>query len=248
MSTRKPLSPRELESLGPFADRWIATGLSTDPIDRPSVEQAMAWLYHCAGFKAPTKFIWCQSPLAMDLAYRLGGAEVIHKRSLSGVWNDAHSIVKNAVRNSAWRIVNDAFYGKVSANVCCVRDLVCTNLNHSDCTSIPDSVWNGLSDSLWEADLGHDYDSSRLRPKFCSDWWAGSHDSYWIGFLNFFREGCGLWRATAKLEGLVAVAQTCGWFIPCDNTVYVSPRPSEIDLGRKIVTYGDGFECRPVTA
>lgn len=63
---------------------------------------------------------------------------------------------------------------------------------------------------------------------------------------SFLREECGLVAETSKLMGLLATVRECGWWIPCRDTVFVSSRPSKIDLAQyhKSVYYADGLECR----
>lgn len=114
---------------------------------------------------------------------------------------------------------------------------------YSDLASIKDSVWSGVSDSLWEAGLGDHWDLSQFALQNNRGWLSGSHDAAWLGGFSFFRDQCGLVVETSKLTGLIATALECGWWTPCDDICFVSSKPTRIDLARKIVTYDDGLEC-----
>lgn len=52
----------------------------------------------------------------------------------------------------------------------------------------------------------------------------GQHDAHWLGFIEYFREVCGLIGETEKAQGLTELAKSAGWFLPHENICWVSER------------------------
>ena len=52
----------------------------------------------------------------------------------------------------------------------------------------------------------------------------GQHEAYWLSFYNYFAEVCGLTKETAKIAGLIQLAQSAGWLLPYKNFCFVSER------------------------
>lgn len=51
-------------ALAARAERWMATGLSTDPADRAGAEAGVRVAYALAGLPAPQRMLWLDSPAA----------------------------------------------------------------------------------------------------------------------------------------------------------------------------------------
>lgn len=223
------LTPSQVAALGPHLAKWIGLDQSTDPIDRPRARAAVELAYACAGLKAPAQFVWCQSPLAMDLAYRLAGGKPVGNEL--NVYSEVQDAVYHATTYTVWDAVRDSVF---LHSVCTTATII----NHNP-TSVQDSIWSGVSDSLWEADLGDRWDRDQLLSQDPDVWCYGQHDAYWLSHYSFFREECGLVSETAKLVGVLATAHECGWWIPCESMVFVSSRPSYSNVAATV--YGDGF-------
>lgn len=90
------LTEAQKAALAPHSAKWTAIGLSTDPIDRSKAMDAVNLAYGQAGLKAPAQFVWCRSPMAMDLAFRLVGG----------------SSIRPSVYNKPWAAISDAVDSK----------------------------------------------------------------------------------------------------------------------------------------
>ena len=164
------LTPEQEADLDVTRDTWIAIGLSCDPIDKKSAEEAVALMYKCAGLEPPKDYYHCDGPTAGAI----------------------------------------------------------------------------LS---WELETGKDAkktkpDISGQKNKAC----YGSQDASWVAYYDFFNRHFGL---APEIEGLVAVAKTCGWVWPYDKLAVISARPLEIHMDRNntlhhesgpAVSYLDGTE------
>lgn len=246
----KELSPGQLAELGPHADRWLQIGLSTDPLNRTLAQGAIESAYDCAGLKPPAKFIWCSNPVTMDLAYRVvGGVAVRNSIDTELVHSVRYGLeCKDVVSNKIHNQISDAT-GSVVTTVREVWDTVWSlvwDITNGLEEFFLESTWAGVSDSLWEAGLGACWDNNNLigGPSRADSWCFGSHSDQWLIYNSFLRDHCGLVAETAKLEGLIATAQHCGWWLPCEDKVFVSSKPSRIDLDQEVVTYADGLECQ----
>lgn len=233
------LSPGQEAALQAHADKWVQIGLNTDPIDRPKAMAAVELAYECAGLKVPAQFVWCQSPLAVDLAYRMVGDTQVG-RKLDFNSRELLAVVSHAVLKKADRI-RDVVYERIRD----VWDGIRYAIDEREGTpEIRDSVWAGIGDSLWESGLGSELDIGLLRWQDSSAWRYGQLAASAVSLHSFFREECGLVAETSKLPGLLATAQECGWLIPCESMVFISSKPIKIDLDAKLVVYGDGLECK----
>lgn len=235
-----------MTSMKSFADRWTAIGLSTAPIDRAKAGAAVDLAYNLAGLHAPSQFVWCQSPLAMDLAHRMVGGSPLQYELRTSPRGKAHSAVKDAVGSRAINaacdsirdVVGDPVWNGVHQWV--HRHVVNTrSTSVKAATFISDSIWSGVSDSLWEAGLGHEWERGQLSEQD-QDWCFGSHDASWLGIYSYFREELRLRSETDGLEGLMDVAQECCWWFPCEDVVFISSKPHKIDTGS--VSFSDGME------
>src|ERR1700692_792531 len=59
------LTPQQTAALGDYRARWSAIGRSTAPADRSAAEEGVRLADHAAGLKPPTRFVWCESPVAL---------------------------------------------------------------------------------------------------------------------------------------------------------------------------------------
>jgi hypothetical protein len=76
------LTPTQVARLTEWRDKWLATGLSTAPADRPAAEAAVREAYGAAGLAPPKIVIWLRSPMegaigaAMLAGIKIGGDQV----------------------------------------------------------------------------------------------------------------------------------------------------------------------------
>ena len=71
-----------------------------------------------------------------------------------------------------------------------------------------------------------------------------------MSFYQYFREVCGLGIETDKLQGIVAVAKSAGWWLPHKNVCWISERHNILrrdergrlhDMSGPAVAYPDGW-------
>jgi hypothetical protein len=63
----------------------------------------------------------------------------------------------------------------------------------------------------------------------------GQHDAGWLSFYAFMGEVLGLSEVVRPLQGLMALARSCGWGVPLSDVCHLSERPSALrrdDAGR----------------
>lgn len=77
----------------------------------------------------------------------------------------------------------------------------------------------------------------------------GAHDASWLGFYQFFRDEVGI-QACHKLDGLIELANHCGWLNVYEDTVVFQHRPEVIkfDAEKRLhcedgpaIRYRDGY-------
>lgn len=91
------LSKAQEAALEPHAYRWNKICLSTAPLDRTKAKAAVELAYDCSGLKAPAQFVWCCSPLAMDLAYRLIGDDAVYNAVDSAAFDEVYAAISGSV-------------------------------------------------------------------------------------------------------------------------------------------------------
>ena len=101
------LTPAQRAAIPAHVARWTAIGLSTEPADRATAEDALRRCYGFAGFAAPT-ILWVHSPT--EMAALLVGRDTgpaVGEAVESAVW----SAVRSAVRSAVWSAVESAYDG-----------------------------------------------------------------------------------------------------------------------------------------
>lgn len=95
----------------------------------------------------------------------------------------------------------------------------------------------------------------RLNPKMSKDdvfysFSYGSHDANWLSFYQYFKDVCGI-NECGALDGLIELAECCGWLSMFENAVVFQDRPEVIkfdDQGRlhcedgPSIAYRDGLK------
>src|SRR3990167_3257583 len=187
-----------------FVDKWTQIGLSTEPANRPMADEAIRKMYAIAGLESP-KIVWCSSPLANGLTQQI----IVTAKGAS---------VGASVRASVWASVRDSVGASVRASVgASVWASVWDSVGDSVRASVEASVGASVGDSVWAsvwASVGDSVGASVY----------GQHEAYWLSFYNFFAEVCGLTKETAKIAGLIQLAQSAGWLLPYKNFCFVSER------------------------
>ena len=96
---------------------------------------------------------------------------------------------------------------------------------------------------------GTSKDSKTLLSSLADDQAYGSHDSFWLGFYNYFLEVVNL-ECCEDLVPLMNLAENCGWWAPYDTVCFLQEKADKIlfndneDLhcdGGAAIEYKDGF-------
>jgi len=78
----------------------------------------------------------------------------------------------------------------------------------------------------------------------------GQHDASWLGLYDFFSIVCSLQNETEKLNGIMIIAKSAGWWLPYKNICWISERHQVVnrnEAGRlhkdlaPAILYPDGF-------
>lgn len=78
-------------------------------------------------------------------------------------------------------------------------------------------------------------------PGMPETWCYGSNDASWVAHYDTFRK---LGVEVENIDGIVAAAKTCGWFIPCDVACIISDRPEVIHMVDERLHCEDGPAIR----
>src|SRR3990167_2063431 len=157
----------------------------------------------------------------------------------ASVWDSVRASVGDSVRASVEASVRASVRASVEASVRAsvgapVRAAVGDSVGDSVRNSVGASVWDSVRDSVWASVGGG----------FC----YGSHDASWLAFYEFFLNELDL-KCCEKLAPMMHTAMHCGWWLPYENMVIASEKPSGIHLlgarihrdGGPAVLYRDGF-------
>jgi hypothetical protein len=150
--------------------------------------------------------------------------------------------VKDSVRDSVGDSVKDSVWTSVWASVgdsvgASVRDSVRASVWDSVRDSVGASVGASVKDSVWASVRASVRDSVRASV-------YGQHDASWLSFYNYFNKECGLYEETKLLDGLIELAESAGWWLPCKDICFVSERHSMLNRdneGRLHNTNGPAF-------
>jgi hypothetical protein len=77
MKKKYELTEEYRAQLKPWADKWIANAMSTKPIDRPRMIEAVNGLYTAAGLPSPKHIVFVPSPFVLKAASGLA----------AGIWH-----------------------------------------------------------------------------------------------------------------------------------------------------------------
>lgn len=126
---RAPFTGAQLDAC---RDYWIKVGLSTDPINKPKVEQGLALAYAQANLKPPGKIIYCDSPhqghrMARKLAIQ--GAVPVENKVWVHIKESVHEQVHELVSDDVWHQIWDYVWNSLWSQVWIqVGEKICASL------------------------------------------------------------------------------------------------------------------------
>ncbi|HEX2316930.1 MAG TPA: hypothetical protein VHJ17_24500 [Thermomonospora sp.] len=218
---------------------WLGHALSTLPADRPAAEAAISDLYRLIG-KPPPRFVWVESPAAALAAARPRGAPRLNHRTLPALaadWPVASQLAtlistfrsrldrRIQRRLSAARLVGEDPRTLVHSQPPQEALRLGVRLEHV----VDATVWESLEVSVHDA-VAAPLRTERQRPSDDQTplTWYGQHDAHWIARYEAWLR-LGLVRASPQerhqLGVWSALARSCGWWSPSDDTCVVSERP-----------------------
>lgn len=227
---QKPYQKRFTEAqLNACREHWLKIALSTDPVDKPKVEQGLTQAYKEAGFAPPSKIIYRDSPLqGMTAAVELvsQGGNPVADQVWHHVWNQTWWPIREQVGDRIIEQVKGDLYEQIRPK-------------------IDDQVWWWLRGEIGQQLIPRPRDQDRI--------WAwetiffAQHDAPALARVMIFSK-C---PEVKKLAGLVQIAENAGWCFLFEHLAIVTPKPSKI-LWRKDecvhIAYPDGWSISRLSA
>lgn len=217
-----------------YCQKWKEIGLSTAPSDRKKAEEGVRLVYAAAGLPAPKRYFWFNSPYegARTIARRWRLAEAdkatgYHKYVVPKgacplkdinhfIWNNLLGVFVQWVGEELLAITGAPFknvWAEYWAVECAERDRILDEEERGF-----DSRLIELHKPQVEQAIGEEHSYALYWGM--RDCWLGIFDY----FLNVFKLPLG------RMEGLVMLAQSCGWCRPFKDGVIFVERPCVLSL------------------
>lgn len=210
------LTPEQEAMLDPWADKWIAIGLSTDRANRELFEGAVKECYGFAGYEEPKNITWVDSPLVLAIAAPLA-ALIVEPQEILGP-RQKESTLHNVINYCLSRIPDKFIQDEAIEAIKSVTGV--------ELTTSPGNVKN--SNPLYQ----------KVRSTVMETWTSYIGGQFWAGgwwwggaYTSFFREVChlelegNLWERAIAYEKTI---QSACWWWPHKEFVMVSERPTAI--------------------
>lgn len=245
------LTPEQEDILVDYRARWMEVGLSTGPLDFEAAKAAIIESYEAVNLPLPIYWIRFKSPLACAV-----GQALVKTEGYKWFWNNVdtqYSKVKNEATKER-RMVRACKYldEHLDFGMGTGRDNGRNVWNYvTDCVV---QVLDGMLDEVFKVAqtkrdaMGLWNYIRRTLGSNVSDQVYGCHDASWLGFYDFFRKECDLDKI-GPLDGLVKLAEYCGWWAPYERVVFMQDKPVEIHVDGDVlhnehgpaVRYSDNF-------
>lgn len=237
-------------------EKWVRTGWSTAPVDRPVAEMAIAEAYRAAGLACPGDVVWMDGPVSA------AALQVLLSARDTGVRLDEAALFRNLGRGIVAR-VRDRMAGipslrlgpgvgsvladrVVRGAVVGIEGKLGSRQMHSHLGSpgrTPRAMAIGrVLALLWDTVR---YRTNLLAVGPCCSQFDIGRFALLDGFLD--RKG---YDFVAPVRPVLAVAQTVGWLVPFERTAIAVERPRVLradgysrlhDSSGKAIEYGDGW-------
>ena len=209
------LTDAQTARFGEWSQKWIDTGLSTEPADFDKATEAALKAYALIKKSRPILVVRCASPLGATIAGAVAW-KLLREQGAS---------VRDSVWASVWDSVGDSVRDSVRASVgASVGDSVRASVGDSVRASVGDSVWASVWDSV--GDSVRASASEGANNYGVDQFWAG-----WAAYVSFLREACGLELSaeiSERADVYDALVKSCGWTWWHENVLAISDRPKEI--------------------
>ena len=252
------LTTQQKAMMPAWRDKWVAKGLSTDPVDFEKIEAAAMAAYDLIGANRPLVLLRVSSPYAASVA---GAAAWLALKCASGdkiggqlcdqvvaqvgdhVWDQVRYHVGDQVReqvgDQVWVQVRDQVWVQVRDQV---GDQVGDQVRDQVGSQVWDQVWAQVGDQVREHVWGHVWDQVRgqvrdqVRDQVKATVKEGFHNYggsslYWAEFcsyVSFFRDACD-WHDPILEKFAIAERLTeAGWTWWHSDVFVSSDRPAFI--------------------
>ena len=241
---RGVLSPEERVKLARCRARWEARCASTERADRDDTEQGIKRSYAAAGFAAP-RIVWCDGP---DQLAQLRG-DRFYMREAGALVNLVER-VRSAVDPSATGLLRRE---KVAAIGQALGQFPVGRTVIEAMSDVVPWYWGGQAASRFGRV------ANRLRSYHAPAWARaplvhfgfGQHAGARLALYDFLLENYELKSQLGPLEGLVAIARSCGWVMPHQDVCFAVERHSVLKIDAVIgklhgaagpaIAYPDGW-------
>ena len=261
MEKIEKLTPEQESKFGFYVDKWLKIGLSTQAADRQKAAEAIAKVYAAASppLDPPKIVIWLNSPMEGAVAAaalnRLGVVEdqvwdQVGDQVRDQVWGQVGGQVRDQVWAQVWDQVLDQARAQVWAQV---RDQVLAQAREQVRDQVQDQVQDQVGAQVRKQVRAQVWAQAReqVREQAWDQVWLagyGLHDADWLSFYDFFKSELGLCEVD-RLDGLMELAENCGWFWPFNGAVILTEKPIETHLkdkklhrdGGPAILYKDGL-------
>jgi hypothetical protein len=223
------LTPEQEAQIPIIRDEWLRHGLSCEPADWQTAEQAVRDAYTVAGLDPPKIIIRLASPHEGAL----GAAILKNTKFDKNVRAQVRAQVRDQVRDQVGAQVGDQVRAQVWAQVGAqVR------------AQVGDQVRDQVGDQVWAqvwAQVGAQV-RAQVRDQVGDQVWAqvwaqvgdqvgaaywSQHEAGYMSWLAFFRRIANL-PNTEKIEPLLHIAQSCGWVWFFDGAAIITDRPKTL--------------------
>ena len=156
-------------------------------------------------------------PRIVKLRSPLEGALAAH--GLNQIKKQVWGQIREQVRNQVWHQVSDQVMNQVR-------------------NQVMEQIWRQVEEQVWYQI--RDQVRDQIRDQVGSPVCYGCHDAHWLAQLSIFKTV----QETKKLEGLILLAESTGWYWPYEDLVIMTERPSRIlykDDLPVFIEYPDGW-------
>lgn len=243
--TGTSLTAEDVAKISAYRDEWVSIARETASAHRQNAEKAVRMMYRQAGLPRPRVTEWHASPLAGALA-ALQAEEAKDASVTVPVYNKLFPLVDTAIRKKAAgslvsRVESDLLDAVCKRNHIAplVAAEIVDRILSPDTTPVHHSVSGGVPA----------VPSSPIETVVCDAAVFSMHDAGRMGYYDYFRRAAGVSEAS-RIDGLILMARSAGWFWPRKGRIILTERPSKISLDAEdrlhsatelAIEYPDGF-------
>lgn len=253
----KKLTKKQKDMMGPWAEKWIKIGLSTDPMNFDKAMKGVVGCYKAANLSlARRKIFPVSSPLIGSLAAPLS-ANIIcvfleRKNNSKGKVSNAAKDALNQCIDNTIKIAIDSIKGNKTilelTKGISIYDAVSKSVKKTVIPSVY-PILSGMTSKEVEI-MFNDKISTKL---WWHSWMGGQFWAAWRAFQSFLREVCHL-ELEPNIElaarSYQMIAESCSYWWPNENFCHISDRPTFIGRNsegklhadmRKAIEWPDGW-------